>query len=515
MITLVDYDPGWPAAFEEEATRLRDALGPLARRIEHNGSTSIPGMLAKPVIDIQISVAKLEPLSAYGEPLGRLGYSHTPHPDDAVCPFFKRPDRWPHTHHVHVVEAGGREEQCTLAFRDYLRTHADEARAYEALKRHLAARFIGDTSQAREQYSMAKSDFVERIIALALRGPLPVLVVALLVLSLSAPAAAQVSATRVPQNPLITVASSPTLGGNVNGPTVIRVPDWIERPLGRYYMYFANHMGDFIRLAYADAPTGPWTIYEPGVLHVRDTAFYREQPDPKEPLADFYTHVASPEIVIDHARKRILLWAHGWWTNGERWPADLAAAHAWADGKGYGQYTQVAESTDGLHFQLRAPITRTSYLRVFQHDGWFYALSRLGRLSRARDPLAAFELGPNPFRETAYAGRVRHVALLPRGNQLLVFFTAIGDAPEQVRLSTIDLSGDWSTWRASPATDVLKPQAAYECADLPNLPSQAGDIDVPAQQVRDPFVFDDRGRLFLYYSTCGEQGIAAAELDLH
>src|SRR3954462_9351030 len=79
---------------------------------------------------------------------------------------------------------------------------------------------------------------------------------------------------RLSQNPLITVASSPTLGGNVNGPTIIRVPAWIERPLGTYYMYFANHMGDFVRMAYADAVEGPCHIYEPGVLHVRDTAFY-------------------------------------------------------------------------------------------------------------------------------------------------------------------------------------------------------------------------------------------------
>ena len=87
------------------------------------------------------------------------------------------------------------------------------------------------------------------------------------------------TATRFLQNPLITVDSSPSLGGNVNGPTVIRVPDWVERPLGRYYMYFANHVGAFIRLAYADDITGPWRIHEPGVLHVRDTAFYRPQPD--------------------------------------------------------------------------------------------------------------------------------------------------------------------------------------------------------------------------------------------
>ena len=116
---------------------------------------------------------------------------------------------------------------------------------------------------------------------------------------MQAVAAPRVTATRLARNPLITVDSATSLGGNVNGPTVIRVPGWVERPLGRYYMYFANHMGTFIRLAYADAIAGPWTIYEPGVLHVRDTAFFRPQPDPVETLADFYTHVASPDIFVE------------------------------------------------------------------------------------------------------------------------------------------------------------------------------------------------------------------------
>jgi hypothetical protein len=325
-------------------------------------------------------------------------------------------------------------------------------------------------------------------------------------------AAQAIRATRVSQNPLLTVDTSTTLGGNVNGPTVIRVPDWVERPLGRYYMYVANHMGDFIRLAYAEDPIGPWKIHEPGALHVRDTAFFRPQPDPTEPLADFYTHVASPEVFVDHDRRRLVMWYHGWWTRGERWPSDLNEARTWARQKGYSQFTQVAESVDGLHFEVRPSITKTSYLRVFKYGGYFYGVSRLGQLSRAVDPLASFEIGPNPFRDNPYAGRVRHVALVLRGNRLHVFFTAIGDAPERVLMSTIELTPDWSAWRATPAVDVLHPEAAYECADRPNAPSEPGDVNVPVRQLRDPFVFEDGNRLLLFYSTCGEQGIAAAEL---
>jgi hypothetical protein len=279
-------------------------------------------------------------------------------------------------------------------------------------------------------------------------------------------------------------------------------------------MYFANHLGEFVRFAYADAVTGPWTIHDAGVLHVKDTAFFREQPDPAETRADLYTHVASPEILIDHEHRRIVMWAHGWWSNGERWPASLPAARAWARERGYGQFTQVAESTDGVHFEVRPAITKTSYLRVFARGGVFYGVSRLGVVSRAPGPTQPFELGPSLFRGTTYANRVRHVALVPRGDRLLVFFTGIGDAPERVLMSTVRLAGEWTTWQASEPVDVLAPQAAYECTDLPNVPSEGGDIDGPARQIRDPFVFEDEGRAFLFYSTCGEQGIAAAEITL-
>jgi hypothetical protein len=277
-------------------------------------------------------------------------------------------------------------------------------------------------------------------------------------------------------------------------------------------MYFANHMGTFIRLAYADAVTGPWRIHEPGVLHARDTAFFRPQPDPQETLADFYTHVASPEVFVDHQRRRIVMWVHGWWTNGERWPSDPAAARSWARRLGYGQFTQAAESANGLGFEVRPAITRNSYLRVFAHRGYFYGIARLGQLARSLDPLGGFEIGANPFRDLAYAGRVRHVALVHRGDRLHVFFTAIGDAPERVLVSTIDLTSDWTTWKATSPVDVLQPEMSYECAHLTVAPSEPGDVDSRVRQVRDPFVFQEGGKTFLFYSTCGEQGIAAAEL---
>ena len=329
----------------------------------------------------------------------------------------------------------------------------------------------------------------------------------------AAHAAVQVTATRLPQNPLITLQSSASLGDNINGPTIIRVPPWIEKPLGRYYLYFAHHMGAYIRLAYADSIAGPWKIYEPGVLRVGETAFFRPQPDPPENLENFYTHVASPEIHVDDAARRLVMWFHGWWTEGTRWPVGEAAARAWAREHGYGQFTQSAESRDGVHFTVHPAISKTSYLRVFPSGGYLYGVSRLGLLLRSRDPFASFDVGANPFRNGPYANRVRHVAVLPRGRTLYIFFTGIGDAPERVMMSTIDLTEDWKNWKASPPVELLRPEAPYECPTLPNVPSEAGDVKGPVRQLRDPAVFEEDGLTYLFYSICGEQGLATAMLS--
>ena len=324
---------------------------------------------------------------------------------------------------------------------------------------------------------------------------------------------ARATASRLPQNPLITVRTSPSLGDNVNGPTIVRVPAWVKNPLGRYYAYFAHHKGRFIRLAHANAIAGPWTIYEPGVLRVEDTAFTRPPPDPPDDPT-FYTHVASPEISIDGDGKRMVMWFHGWWTDRKPWPANVTDTPAWVRANGYAQFTQAAVSSDGIHFDLQPAVTKVSYLRAFRLDDVVYSMSRLGVLARSHDPLASFEVGPNPFRDGPYAGRVRHVALLRRGRTLFVFFSGIGDAPERILLSTIELTGDWQTWKASPPVEVLRPQTPYECPDLPNLPSAPGEIYGAAQQMRDPAVFEEDGKTYLFYTVCGEQGIAAAEVTL-
>ena len=173
VLQLAPYDPDWPKDFQDERERIAEALGALALRIDHHGSTSVPGLLAKPIIDIQMSVGRLHPLEAYVSQLGALGYVHVPHSDDAICPFFHRPADWPHTHHVHVVQAGGGEERRTLAFRDYLREHTAAAREYEVLKSRLAAQFSAKDFSSRQAYADAKGDFITRIVERALAEGYP------------------------------------------------------------------------------------------------------------------------------------------------------------------------------------------------------------------------------------------------------------------------------------------------------------------------------------------------------
>ena len=168
VLEIVPYDPRWPGEFAAEAERIRSVLGALALRIDHNGSTSVPGLAAKPIIDIQISVADLVPIDRYRGPLESIGYVHVPHADDSFCPYFHKPREWPHSHHVHVVRAGDAEERRTLAFRDYLRAHPETAREYAELKTRLAGQFGSGGSASHDAYANAKTEFIERVVAAAL-----------------------------------------------------------------------------------------------------------------------------------------------------------------------------------------------------------------------------------------------------------------------------------------------------------------------------------------------------------
>jgi GrpB-like predicted nucleotidyltransferase (UPF0157 family) len=158
-IEIVAYDPAWPERFAELGRELRGELGEVALRIDHIGSTAVPGLAAKPIIDIQVSVAAFEPLEAFKQPLERLGYQYRADNPERTKRYFREPPGRRRTH-VHVRRAGSFSEQWALLFRDYLRAHRAAAAEYETAKRSLAIRFRDD----RHAYTDAKGPLMWELI---------------------------------------------------------------------------------------------------------------------------------------------------------------------------------------------------------------------------------------------------------------------------------------------------------------------------------------------------------------
>ncbi len=154
-IEVVPYDMAWPALFRQTGDALRVALGPVALRIDHIGSTAVPGLAAKPVIDVQISVASFEPLDAFRRPLEALGYVFRADNPELTKRYFREAPGARRTH-IHVRRAGSWNEQYALLFRDYLRAHPDAAARYAAVKRDLARRYRHD----RTGYTDAKGPII-------------------------------------------------------------------------------------------------------------------------------------------------------------------------------------------------------------------------------------------------------------------------------------------------------------------------------------------------------------------
>ena len=154
-VVIVEYDPEWPVLFSRLGAALREALGDTALRIDHIGSTAIPGLAAKPIIDVQISVASLEPVDAYRIPLETLGYVFRSDNPELTKRYFREAPGQRRTH-SHVRRTGSWAEQFALLFRDYMRTHADNARQYAEFKYRLAEQYGED----RLGYTEAKVPFI-------------------------------------------------------------------------------------------------------------------------------------------------------------------------------------------------------------------------------------------------------------------------------------------------------------------------------------------------------------------
>jgi len=160
---LAEPDAAWPAAFDRAATELHEILGGVADRIDHVGSTSVPGLAAKPTIDVQVSVGSMVPRTAYVDPLVANGFRWVVDPWTDTHEFFSRDTDGERSLHVHVCASGSEWERRHIEFRDWLRAHPDDAAAYAALKRELVAAHPRDIYS----YTYGKGEFIRGVEARA------------------------------------------------------------------------------------------------------------------------------------------------------------------------------------------------------------------------------------------------------------------------------------------------------------------------------------------------------------
>ena len=324
-------------------------------------------------------------------------------------------------------------------------------------------------------------------------------------------AGVQVSVRRLGDGPIIHADLDPSIGVNIQGPSLIKVPDWVEDPLGKYYLYFADHKGSYIRLAYADELSGPWKIHVPGSLQLAESHFLTEPPPitsrqlgeleqlmrdrgikiPHDVATEVTApHIASPDVHIDHENQQVVMYYHG------------------LEALSY-QTTRVATSTDGIHFVAHPDTLGRTYFRAFAWDNKTYGLAMPGQMYRGDSPFGPFIKGPMLFNPN-----MRHCAVFLRGNQLWVFWTQVGDAPEHIKLSKILLRGDWMNWQESEGVEILRPQLAWEGANAPQEASMRSTAYGLVNQYRDPAIYVEDDRIYMLYTYGGESGIALAEVTI-
>ena len=164
-VVIVDYDPQWSLLYEQERNRILSVISHRIAAIDHVGSTAVPGLGAKPIIDIIVAVHRLTESAECVPPLQSIGYEYVP-AFEAFIPerrYFRKGPWYARTHHLHMVELANEFWERHLLFRDHLRAHPDVAHQYQELKKELAARFGSD----RDGYTDAKTSFIESAVAQA------------------------------------------------------------------------------------------------------------------------------------------------------------------------------------------------------------------------------------------------------------------------------------------------------------------------------------------------------------
>ena len=318
-------------------------------------------------------------------------------------------------------------------------------------------------------------------------------------------------------------------GRNINGPSMIRIPDWIPanrraNPNAQYYLYFGHHSGDYIRMAWSSNIEGPYTLYDDfrnsgdrGVLdNANDDIFLGNNTRIEE------NHLSSPDVHVDNENQRIILYFHSgssFFVNGDEQNR---------------QVTWVSTSPYGLEFydNIEPVHLGTSYFKVFEANGDLYALDNGSNINRApslnnpwrapnghdfRDRLWDRNPSGHVFQDDIPVPsselRVRHTGVHVDGDTLLAFYSRRGEFQERIQLSTVDISRDWSQWNPSyPPMEILTANPGWEGGQRTIRNSETS-AATDVNQLRDPDIFQDEdGQLYLFYSGNGEEGIGVARL---
>ncbi|QHN71165.1 hypothetical protein [Mollivirus kamchatka] len=297
---------------------------------------------------------------------------------------------------------------------------------------------------------------------------------------------------------------------DINFPTIIKTRRWMANRLGKYYMYFSDHHGLGIVVAYADDVKGPWTVRAPYTLTLKQVfeangAVYNVSD------LSYKAEAASADIYVDDDNQQILMYFH------HRIPPN-----------NYVSETSVAFSSDGLHFAPRAGRVGLPYIRHFTwrgDDDYIYLLDRVGNLLRSHDGYTNVEMGNGLVGQAfanvsmangdGYTGLLRHLGVSVVGHTLYVFGTRVGDAPERILWTSMDLRCTLSNWTACEpdhlAREGFRPVMPYEGTDYPIEPSSKGSA-INVHQLRDPYPFADNGKCYIFYTIAGESGVAGAVL---
>ena len=311
---------------------------------------------------------------------------------------------------------------------------------------------------------------------------------------------------------------SAEIGNNIQGPSLIKTPKWLPNSLGKYYLYFADHKGDHIKMAYSDYLLGPWKIHKGGTLQLNQSGFLTEEPqmpsdfnpenssvgllegfNPHPDQSKYIPtrlddmvipHIASPDVHIDQKNNQIIMFYHGLEKFGT-------------------QSTRVAISSDGINFKNTSNIVRRPYFRQFKYKDIFYGMAMPGFIYKNTGDIDEYteikRLFPN---------KIRHSGVFLIEDTLYVFYSLVEDTPEKIYVSTIELNTNVEDWKESPPIEVIRPSLDWEGSKLPLQHSSRSSINIPVNQLRDPYIFQDDEDLYLLYTVKGESGIGICSIEI-